>query len=340
MAAPPLSHQELLDLVAPFVRAGLRVDLAASRREEHRVALRRAAADPADATADAPASGVTHPVHCEDHLELDASSRPRLRLTRTVRQGAIEGRVSAAGRDPPALLAAVESVPADRIVESRGRAVIARRYEVDPTGRGTGTSGRRLARATVRLDGLEVVVDVPEARGLSAEVALRPMGRHRIDLPEDLLAVLGWNWGRLVRDGSGWATRLRLRGPASGRTDRAETAIGLLAAHLGRTLAEPAARYHPRLVRARWAVFARRAIPTATAALLLASVGVMAAWRPELSMAQWIALYHVPTLIVAASFMMQELPRFEIPPWPRALPATAWPDDPSAEASGSTPVSG
>jgi hypothetical protein len=317
MASPPLSHQELLELVAPLVRAGLRVDLAASHRDEHRVVLRRAEGA---ASASDPDPG------CDNHLELDASSRPRLRLRRTVRSHGAEGRVTAVGRDPLALLAAVLSIPADRVVEGPGPAVIARAYEVEP-GTTANPGPRRLMRATIRTALLEASVDVPEARGLAAEVSLKPAGADRLDLPEDLLAVLGWNWARLVRDGPGWATRLRLRGPTSGRTVQAERAVEQLAAHLVATLSEPAAAYHPRQVRARWAVFARRAIPTATAMALLVSVGLMAAWKPQLSLAQWIALYHVPTLIVAASFMMQELPRFEVPPWPRPLAAGAWPAD-------------
>jgi hypothetical protein len=38
----------------------------------------------------------------------------------------------------------------------------------------------------------------------------------------------------------------------------------------------------------------------------------------------WVALYHVPTALIALSFMLQELPRFEIPPLPRRLRALRW----------------
>ena len=36
-------------------------------------------------------------------------------------------------------------------------------------------------------------------------------------------------------------------------------------------------------------------------------------------------LFNIPTLLLALAFSMQELPRFEIPPWPRRLDASAWP---------------
>jgi len=39
----------------------------------------------------------------------------------------------------------------------------------------------------------------------------------------------------------------------------------------------------------------------------------------------WVLLIHVPTLMLAVSFRMQELAQFEIPPLPRPLPAAAWP---------------
>jgi hypothetical protein len=65
-----------------------------------------------------------------------------------------------------------------------------------------------------------------------------------LELPEDLLAVLGWDWARLVRTADGWKSKLRLRGNLSRRSDRAEAALDRPAVHLARTLAEPPARFH------------------------------------------------------------------------------------------------
>ena len=38
----------------------------------------------------------------------------------------------------------------------------------------------------------------------------------------------------------------------------------------------------------------------------------------------WVLLYHVPTVCILLSFRLQELPQFEIPPWPRRSDATTW----------------
>ena len=38
----------------------------------------------------------------------------------------------------------------------------------------------------------------------------------------------------------------------------------------------------------------------------------------------WMALHYVPIGLLALSFTLQELPRFEIPPLPRRLRAAQW----------------
>jgi len=93
---------------------------------------------------------------------------------------------------------------------------------------------------------------------------------------------------------------------------------------LARTLAAPPARFHDRHRRARWGVVLRRALPTLTALSLLVTVALL----PRLGVASiegpWLLLYHVPTLLLAGAFMLQEMPRFEIPPLPRRPGAVDW----------------
>jgi hypothetical protein len=122
----------------------------------------------------------------------------------------------------------------------------------------------------------------------------------------------------------GWSSKLRLRGSAQERTAQAEAALDAAAVHLARTLAEPPPRFHDRLRAARIGVFFRRGIPTFTAVGLFGAVGLLSAFFDEIPMTVWVPLYHVPTVIVAISFLLQELPRFEIPPWPRALTMPSW----------------
>jgi hypothetical protein len=312
MSAPPLSHHEILALAEPLARAGWRFDPAASHREEHRLRFVPAALSPAG---DASAGGHV--------LDLDASRPRRLRLTRTLTHP-LAGRASvrASGPDLSALVAAVHAIGAERLLPP-AQPRVARHYTVEVPADGP-TAEPVLVEASVRLDGLAVRVAVPDTRGVAAEVSLQATGPGTPAWPEDLLAVLGWDWSRLVVDGHGWTSRLRLRGDLAARTRRAEQAVEQVASHLETTLRESPSAYHARLHRARWGVFFRRGIPTFTAIGLAASALALAALRIDLTMAQWIALYHVPTLIVAVSFALQELPRFEIPPWPRPLEARTW----------------
>ena len=312
MTAPPLTHHDIVALVEPFARRGRHVDLAASRRDERRLVFRPAAAA-APATDDA-----------AETLELQVLEHGSLRLTRTLaRPGGATAQLQATGRDAAALLAAFDGVPAARHFVDGPGYVIARSYVVDPAAGGT-TPEPTLVRGRIHVDGLEMTLDVPGVRRVAGEISLAPAPGQHLALPEDLLAVLGWNWARLVPVRQGWMSRVRLRGSPAERTRQAEAALDRAAAHLAATLAEPPARYHERHAAARLGVFFRRGIPTFTALGLFGSVGLVSRFFGDVSMAVWVAMYHVPTVIVAVAFLMQELPRFEIPPWPRPLRAPDW----------------
>jgi len=318
VAVSPLTHHEILTIVAPFTRRGRHVDLAASDRERRRLVFKPTSS--AEDTDD----------RLRERLELECLEHGSFRLNRTVeRRDGLKATLQALGSDPGVLLAEIESVPADRHFSAGPGYTIEHSYTVNDAGGGMAAS-LALAEGTVRVDGLALALRVPPVRGVAAEITLtRSAGS--LDLPEDLLAVLGWNWTRLVRRGSEWTSRLRLAGGATERTHAAERALDRAAAHLARTLAEPPSAYHDRLRAARWGVFFRRGIPTWNALALVALALMTARFRHELPVAMWVALYHVPTLFVAASFLLQEMPRFEIPPWPRRLRAASW-RDPAAEA--------
>lgn len=303
MTSPPLSHHDILERAAPFAAHGLRVDLAASQREERRLLFR---------ASDAPE---------EPTWLLEDSGAKGLRLTRTVPHAAGEAAtLTAQGRDLAALLAQMQAVPVQRHLTELSGAVVLRHFTLNGSGQPL------LTRGVVLLPGLRLEMTVPAAAGLAAALELRVQPGHaRPALPEDLLAVLGWNWARLLPNKLGWTSRLRLRarGPQA-RGERAEAALALAAGHLAQTLAAPPAAYSTRLRGARWAVFFRRGIPTFTALALVAAVLLSAALGFQPSTLQSVLLYHLPTLVVAVSFALQELPRFEIPPWPRPLRADAW----------------
>lgn len=165
----------------------------------------------------------------------------------------------------------------------------------------------------------------PVAHASAAASAVPSLDGGNLAVPDDLLAVLGWDWARLVPERSGgWTTRLRLRGGAARRTRLAEAALERAAAHLALTLAEPPARFHERHRAARWGVVLRRSIPVLTPLALLATVLGMPKLDTSGGPGLWWLLYHVPTVLIAASFCLQELPRFEIPPLPRRSRRAGW----------------
>jgi hypothetical protein len=181
-----------------------------------------------------------------------------------------------------------------------------------------------LTLGEIRLEGLTLQLTVSVVRGVAGELQLTPHPGVVLDLPQDLLAVLGWNWARLIRTPSGWRSKLRMKGAAAGRTARAQAALDTAAAHLASTLAEPPARFHERLRAARWGVVLRRGIPTLNVLVLLVVVLLMPKLDTSFGSGLWMLMYHVPTVLIALSFCLQELPQFEFPPLPRRSRALSW----------------
>ncbi len=90
---------------------------------------------------------------------------------------------------------------------------------------------------------------------------------------------------------------------------------------------------------ARWGVVFRRGIPLLTVVGMFAGVAALPRMDlDEMSPLRMFA-FHLPTLLLAIAFTMQELPRFEIPPLPRRLKMAAWttePGDALPDASSDT----
>ena len=310
MAAPPLTHHEILALVEPFARQGRHVDLAASNRIERQVAFKP----------------LEHPgpPALRETLRLDSLGTGSLRLTRTLaRADGLQATLQATGADGAELLQRVNSVDLQRhFVDGPGFAV-ARSYQFESFS-GRGAPEPVLSRGVVQLDGLKLTFDVPAVKNVSAHLALEAAPGVSASVPEDLLAVIGWDWARLVPQADGWTTRTRLRGSGIARSRKAEAALDRAARHLAGVLAEAPARFHPRFFWARWGVVLRRLIPTFTAIGLIVGTLLL----PKMSIGAdpgfWLALHYLPIAVLGLAFTLQELPRFEIPPWPRRLRAERW----------------
>lgn len=307
MTAPPLTHHEVLALAAPLVRQGHAVDLASSDRLARRIAFR-------EREIDAAGLGLGRLI---ETLQLECLPTGTLTLRRTLRHdGGLEATVESSGSDAAALLARVERPAAADLQRAGDGFLLARHLVADGV-------HEVLARGEIRFDGLRLEMRVSPVRGVAAEIRLVETGEASFALPEDLLAVLGWDWTRLVRERQGWHTRLRLRGGPAHRTRTANAALDAAAAHLARTLAEPPLRFHERHRSARLFAMFRRAIPLLTPIALVITVLAMPRLNVEAN-PTWLLLYHVPTALIALAFLLQELPTFALPPWPRARREPSW----------------
>jgi hypothetical protein len=287
-AMPPLSHHEILALVAPFSRSGRHVDLAASDRLARTLRFK-----PLPRQLDAPEAAPLH-----ETLQLDSLDERTWRLTRTLRRAdGLAATLQVQGAQPAELLARIDSVPPQRHFDAGAGYLLARSYDLDAPD--AGTREPLLRRAELRADGLVLTMTLPLLRGVAADLALEAADGARLDLPEDLLAVLGWDWSRLQPRTDGWKAKLRLRGSLLRRTRTAEAALHLAGAHLARLAAEAPAQFHERHRWARWGVVLRRLIPTLTALALIAAAVALPRLEIEQTPGLWLALHYVPIAILA-----------------------------------------
>jgi hypothetical protein len=326
MAAPPLTHHEILELVQPFTRLGRSIDLAATSRAERRLLFK-----PTDRPGCAPDSPLIR-----ESLQLESFGTGTCRLTRTLTRaatrdaGLLTAQLTVLGPEPADLLAQVETIAPQRQFAEGPGFVIARSYSLERAAARGGAWQLVLTTGAAEIRGLSLAISVSPVRRVAADISLRATAGVQLALPEDLLAVLGWDWARLIATSGGWKTKLRLRGDAGRRTRGAEAALSAVAAHLARTLSATPADYHDRFRAARWGVFFRRAIPVLTFLVLLIAVGSLAHRGVGEGSELWILFFHVPTVLIAASFCLQELPQYEIPPVPRRPSMPEWQQAPQA----------
>jgi len=310
MSSQPLTHHEILALIEPFSRQGYQADLPASQRLDRRLQFRP----------------LTHALESTlgpivETLALTCRSAAAFRLERRLAAAAGPSiGLVAEGAEPAVLLERVRSVPL-----------------LQPFAAGPGFSagfGGRVAAADGRVALSEAVAHVGEwrltleadpVRGMPAEVALVRAATDVVALPEDLLAVLGRDWGLLRPAGEGWSGSVRLRGRDAGRDARTRERLLGAARHLAATFAEPAARFHAAHRRARWVVTLRRLMPLAVATLLL--LAGLACTRIDLSgnATLRVLLMSSPPVLMILFFSLRDVPRFELPAAPRPSNAGQWP---------------
>ncbi len=315
-AAAPLTHHEILALVEPFARRGRRVDLAASDRVARRIAFR-----PVEQAA---REGV--PAHRET-LSLAQQPAGGWQLVRTL-EAADDGpvaRLQVSGTEPGVLLARIEAVDAaQQLVRGPGW-VLAIEHRLEGTAPVPDEpAAMAAARGILHAGGLVMTMKVPTVSGISAEIAIVREGSTLVDLPDDLLEVLGRGWARLDAGPSGWTSHTGLGGRGNARYRDAEARLRRAGAHLARTFSEPPARYAERLRAARWSVAARRSVPLVAVVALVAA----AALFPSLGLSRespvWMLIFNAPPLLLALFFSLREMPRITLPRAPRRVRDDAW----------------
>jgi hypothetical protein len=316
---PPLTHHEILGTVGPFVRRGRHVDLGASDRAGRRIAFRALeAGEPA----------------LRDTLSLENPAAGVWRLTRVLTPSdGPEASLVAEGAEPAALLAAITAVaPARQFLRGEGF-VVALCHRLGPGAGGTSdeVSGEAiearliLVRAEARIGDATLSMQVPRVGGIPADLELGTSdGAGGLDVPADLLAVLGLDWTRLDRTGGHWRGTVQLRSHEPARSRDAQAKLARTVSHLATTLAEPPHRFHERFAAARWGVTLRRSVPLLVSLALIAG----AAAFPQLGVARdsalWMLIFNAPPLLMVLFFCMREMPRIEIPPLPRASKSPTW----------------
>jgi hypothetical protein len=305
----PLSHHEILALVAPFSRAGCALDLAASDRAERRLLFKPVAH---------PATGLL-PALTEQLTLHDSGSG--WRLTRHLQSAdGLRAQLSAEGDDPGALLSAIQAVPPQRqFPRADGlSAAAALSHRCGPQGQLV------LREAEARVCGLRLHMKVSGVRGYPAALDLRRAEDDPRRLPSDLLEVQGRAWTRLEARRQGWEASVQLRGPEPQRSTDAEGRLAETLQHLQRTLSEPPERFHQRHLTARWRVGLSRAGPLMLGVLLVAAAFAVRG-RGGAGESALAALANLaPPLLMALFFMRREMPRIELPHWPRAPALSAW----------------
>jgi hypothetical protein len=323
-AAPrPLTHHEILALVGPFTRRGHHVDMAASRRAERQLVFKPIEHDPVGAGAP----------RLREHLELAVSERGNFRLERVLRptgtaSSSAAARVTAAGPDVEILLTQVEGFDSARLFPDCGECQARRSYRLLPPQESGGEPGApwtaRLVEAHAEIHGVRLAVDADLQR-MPVKVRLyAPPGRH-LQLPRDMLAVLGRHWRAVDDYGDHWRTTIRVAKREPRRTRDVEAKFERTVAHLADTLARPPAGFHGRHRVRRWVSVVQRGLPLFAVLAMVGGTLLLANVPLSEGNVFRMLVFHLPPLLLLVFFLaFDELPPFEIPRIPRQLKQPGW----------------
>jgi hypothetical protein len=323
-AAAPLTHHQILALMGPFARRERHLDLTASRREERKLAFKARELP-------APAEGLPP---LREELLLEVPERGSYRLTRTLTSGTGQGPVpgltatlSASGPDLEVLLEQIERVAPQRHFRICGGVPLALSFRLkeDPrAGPGMDSWSPALTQARARLADVALEVECDTDPALAMPVRLRPVPGQRLQIPEDLIAVIGGGWRPLEELSTYWRGGLKVRAKGPERAGAIEEQLCRGVTHLADVLESEPQHFHERFRSRRWRVALMRAVPLLTALGIIAATPAVTLLPMGEGSVLRMLIFHAPPLMLIAFFVFRELPRIEIPPLPRPLRNTTW----------------
>ena len=317
----PLTHHEILDHVGPFTRRGHHVDLPASDRQQRRLVFKTVVC--AHEAQEVPEP--TGLADMRETLQLETPEPGVYRLIRTLSpRSGIEAHLEIEGGDLAAMLAGLERVAPHRQFESGPGFLVALSHRLEPAATGPDDLRMILTGATAEVAGLTLTLKPSGISDTRVKLELTAAPGDDIELPEDLLAVLGWDWAPLSRARELWKSTLRLRGREPQRSLRTQQYFTKAVRHLDKTLGEPPARYHAEHAAARWSAALRRAAPLLICVGLIAAAAAVPRLHPAQDSGLRMLILNAPPLLMSLFFCLREVPRIEIPPLPRPLTAPAW----------------
>lgn len=234
--------------------------------------------------------------------------------------------LTASGPDAAVLLDRMAEVPIDRHFANVDDISVRRSYRIEPRRKGADTTDpdwvARLLKATARLDDLRSEFDAG-LRDLPVDVRLYPLAGKTLELPRDLVAVLGRQWQSLQDYPNHWRSMIKVAKAEPQRTEDTEQKIERTVRHLSATLSRPPAAFHNDHLGARW-----RATLQSGSAILLTLALVIATLMlnqvADQALIRTLAFGAPPLMVLILFFAFDRLPNFEMPRIPRPLRQPHW----------------
>jgi hypothetical protein len=314
----PLTHHQILELVAPFSRRGRQVDLAASDRAQRRLLFKPIR------HADLPRTGDL----LSETLILEQPETEHFRLQRIITDDSgLSSTLEVEGSDAERLLEQVEAIEVSRQLIAVEDVLVARSYRLLPVAASEQQPAHwrlQLLSGEAHVEGALLTFNAKTGRKMPAEFELRAEDDRRLRVPADLFAVLGWEWRPMRQLGSYWRGSVRITADDPERTPEVEAKLTAAVRQLAQTLRRERADFHPRWQSERWRVTFQRAIPMLIGVGLLGSAPLIQFFSLENASLARMFIFHAPPLLLIGIFMLRELPVIEIPPFPRPLIGRDW----------------